>query len=59
MITRLLAFAAVHAYIYLAFAFIGAEWNPLDWDSELRGLCVFLGTVFGVIVATFPGLTKE
>lgn len=56
MKNRILVFAAVHAYVYLAFAFICADWSPLEWDPELRGMCVFLGTAVGVIAAD---LTKE
>lgn len=50
-LTVFLAIATILVVFYLSFAFVCAEWNPLEWFLVARALfaIIALSCVFGLI----------
>lgn len=47
----ILTFLTVSAIIFLCFAFIKADMNPVNWSQSLRFLFVYLALILGSVVS--------
>ena len=52
---RILFSLAIFPATYAAFAFIIAEANPMEWDSEARAMLLFIAIPASLLAATYPG----
>lgn len=46
---------AIWVFFYLAFAFVLADINAMQWKQDLRAAFIFICTVVNMMTLTYPG----
>ena len=50
---------SIWVFFYLAFAFVLADLNPMQWKEVIRALFVFISTFVNIMMITFPRYNKS